>query len=173
MRLLGPRSIASLLKTALDVVYYGLYTLIFGAAAAAICLLSVPNLAGEVVRRLNISVNLSAGSQASMLIAFGISLAGYLLVMRWTRAIFRTLADGDVFHADNTIRLRSIGIALAVLEVFGYATRAVASGIFHMQFEPIYGLRAVTMWFLVLVVFVLAEVFKEGARLRRESDLTI
>jgi len=173
MRFLGPRSIASLLKTALDVVYYGLYTLIFGAAAAVICVLSVPNLASEVVRRLNIGAELSAGSQAVMLIAFGISLGGYLLVMRWTRAIFRTLADGDVFHADNTLRLRSIGIALAALEVFGYVARAVASGIFHLQFEPIYGLRAVTMWFLVLVVFVLAEVFKEGARLRREADLTI
>ena len=71
------------------------------------------------------------------------------------------------------MRLRSIGVALAALEVFGYAARAVASGFFHIEFEPIYGLRAVTMWFLVLVVFVLAEVFKEGARLRREADLTI
>jgi hypothetical protein len=31
----------------------------------------------------------------------------------------------------------------------------------------------VTTWFSVLVVFVLAEVFKEGARLRQEADLTI
>jgi hypothetical protein len=173
MRLLGPRSIASLLKTALDVVYYGLYTLIFGAAIAVVCVLSVPNLAAEVVRRLNIGANLSAGSQAVMLIAFAISLGGYLLVMRWTRAIFRTLAEGDVFHPDNTVRLRSIGVALAALEVFGYAARAFASGFLHIEFEPIYGLRAVTMWFLVLVVFVLAEVFKEGARLRHEADLTI
>ena len=30
-----------------------------------------------------------------------------------------------------------------------------------------------TAWFSVLVVFVLAEVFREGARLRREAELTI
>ena len=30
-----------------------------------------------------------------------------------------------------------------------------------------------TAWFAVLVVFVLAEVFREGARLRREAELTI
>ena len=30
-----------------------------------------------------------------------------------------------------------------------------------------------TAWFAVLVVFVLAEVFREGARLRRDSELTI
>ena len=36
----------------------------------------------------------------------------------------------------------------------------------HMGFNP-------TAWFAVLVVFVLAEVFREGARLRREAELTI
>jgi hypothetical protein len=30
-----------------------------------------------------------------------------------------------------------------------------------------------TTWFSVLVVFVLAEVFREGARLRSEAELTI
>jgi hypothetical protein len=32
---------------------------------------------------------------------------------------------------------------------------------------------SLTSWFSVLVVFVLAEVFREGARLRREAELTI
>ncbi|MGH6966531.1 MAG: DUF2975 domain-containing protein, partial [Phenylobacterium sp.] len=36
--------------------------------------------------------------------------------------------------------------------------------------EPNFNL---TSWFSVLVVFVLAEVFREGARLRREAELTI
>ena len=36
--------------------------------------------------------------------------------------------------------------------------------------EPNFNLTA---WFSVLVVFVLAEVFREGARLRREAELTI
>ena len=30
-----------------------------------------------------------------------------------------------------------------------------------------------TAWFAILVVFVLAEVFREGARLRREAELTV
>lgn len=173
MRFLGPRSISSLLKTALDVVYYGLYVLIFGTIIATVLLVSVPNLAAEVVRLLSISRALGTGSQASILLAFGISLAGYLLIMHWTRQIFRTLAEGDVFHPANTLRLRFIGFGLGALEIFGYLARMVASGVFHLHFEPIYGLRAVTTWFSVLVVFVLAEVFKEGARLRQEVDLTI
>ncbi len=173
MRFLGPRSISSLLKTALDVVYYGLYSLIAVVIVLAVCLVSVPNLAGSVMERMHISAELGPVSPALMFVMFGISLAGYLVIMHWTRMIFRTLAEGDVFNPANTIRLRWIGFGLGALEIFGYAARAVASGMFHMHFEPIYGLRAVTTWFSVLVVFVLAEVFKEGARLRQESDLTI
>ncbi len=173
MRFLGPRSISSLLKTALDVVYYGLFSLVFCAVLAAVALLSVPNLAAQVVQRMNISTNLGAGSQALIFLAFGVSLSGYLLIMHWTRQVFHTLAEGDVFHPDNTRRLRWIGFGLAALEIFGYLARAFAEGVFHLRFEPAYGLRAVTTWFSVMVVFVLAEVFKEGARLRHEADLTI
>jgi hypothetical protein len=173
MRFLGPRSISSLLKTALDVVYYGLAVLIAGVILAAVCLVSVPSLASEVVRRFNIATDLGAGAQAGVLVAFSLSLTGYMIIMHWMRQIFRTLAEGDAFHPANTQRLRWIGFGLGGLELFGYIFRAVAERLFHMHFEPVYGLRAVTTWFSVLVVFVLAEVFKEGARLRQESDLTI
>jgi hypothetical protein len=106
-------------------------------------------------------------------VVYALYLVGYLMIMHWTRQIFKTLAEGDVFHPDNTRRLRWIGFGLGGLEVFGYVLHLFAEGMFHLQFEPVYGLRAVTTWFSVLVVFVLAEVFKEGARLRQEADLTI
>ncbi|WAC47112.1 DUF2975 domain-containing protein [Asticcacaulis sp. ZE23SCel15] len=173
MRFLGPRSISSLLKTALDVVYFGLFGLIIGLVLATLSLLSVPTLATEVVTRLNVSVPLDAGSQAVLLLAFGISLGGYMIIMHWTRQVFRTLAEGDVFHPDNTRRLRWIGFGLGGLEVFGYAARFLVERAYGLHLEPVYGVRAVTTWFSVLVVFVLAEVFKEGARLRQEADLTI
>lgn len=173
MRFLGPRSISSLLKTALDVVYYGLYVVVAVTVLAALGLLVVPNLAIEVARPLNVVTHLSAASQALILLAFGVSLSGYVLIMHWTRQMLATLAEGNVFHPDNTSRLRWIGTGLAALEIFGYAARFVAESLFHVSFEPFYGLRAVTTWFAVLVVFVLAEVFKEGARLRKEADFTI
>ena len=173
MRFLGPRSISSLLKTALDVVYYGLYAVVAVTILAALGLLIVPNLAIEVARPLNVAAHLPAASQAVILLAFSISLGGYVLIMHWTRQVLATLAEGDVFHPDNTLRLRWIGFGLAGLELFGYVARFVAESLFQLKFEPFYGLRAVTAWFSVLVVFVLAEVFKEGARLRKEADLTI
>jgi len=173
MRFLGPRSISSLLKTALDVVYYGLFAMIVAVVIAALCLLSVPTLAAEVIARMQLSAEISGGQQAVLMLAFGVSLSGYLLIMRLTRQVFRTLAEGDVFHPDNTRRLRWIGFGLAGVELYSYASRALAESVLAMPVEPVYGMRAVTAWFSVLVVFVLAEVFKEGARLRAEANLTI
>lgn len=60
-----------------------------------------------------------------------------------------------------------------MLELYSYISRALAEAVLNMPVEPVYGMRAVTAWFSVLVVFVLAEVFKEGARLRAEANLTI
>ena len=60
---------------------------------------------------------------------------------------------------------------LAGLELGRYAfwgsAPAAAGG------EPRRAHLSLTAWFSVLVVFVLAEVFREGARLRREAELTI
>ncbi|MGZ3299146.1 MAG: DUF2975 domain-containing protein, partial [Asticcacaulis sp.] len=149
MRFLGPRSISSLLKTALDVVYFGLFTLVIGVFLAAICLVSIPSLASEVVRRLNIAITLGAGSQALIFLAFGVSLSGYLVITHWTRQVFHTLAEGNVFHPENTRRLRWIGFGLAGLEIFGYLARFFAESVLHLHFAPVYGLRAVTAWFSV------------------------
>lgn len=173
MRFLGPRSISSLLKTALDVVYYGLFAMIVAVVIAALCLLSVPTLAAEVMARMKVGAQINGSQQAMLMLAFGVSLSGYLLIMRWTRQVFRTLAEGDVFHPDNTLRLRWIGFGLAGVELYSYVSRALAEAVLNMPVEPVYGMRAVTAWFSVLVVFVLAEVFKEGARLRAEANLTI
>lgn len=173
MRFLGPRSIASLLKAAIDVVYYGLLALIIGTLVAIVCLIIVPNLSAQVVSRLPVGSDVGTAQLALMLIAFCVSLAGYMLITRWTRAVFTTLALGDAFHPDNTQRLRLIGFGMGGVELFNYLMRAAAEQLLGLHFEPAYGLRAVTTWFAVLLIFVLAEVFKEGARLRREADLTV
>lgn len=172
MRFLGPSSISSSLKAALDVIYYGLHIFIIVLVLAAACVLTVPNISRQVVQLMNITTEMRAGSQALMFAALAVELVGYLLIARWTRQVFRTLVEANVFHPDNISRLRWIGSGLAGVEVFGYVLRTAAESLMHIHFE-IDGLRAATTWFAVLVVFVMAEVFKEGARLRHEADLTI
>ena len=82
-----------------------------------------------------------------------------------------TLTAGDPFHPQNVRRLRLIGLMLGALEFGRYAIWAVAPMVRGVRdVRPNFNLTA---WFSVLVVFVLAEVFREGARLRREAELTI
>jgi len=177
MRFLGPRSISSLLKTALDVVYYGLFSVVISLAIIILALISVPTLAKNVLLHIAtlapLAQSLHIVTVALILLAYGISLSGYLVVMALTRQVFLTLAEGNVFHSDNTRRLRLMGFCLGGVEIFGYATRLFTEKVMHVPLGTGYGLRTVSAWFSILVVFVLAEVFREGAKLRKEADLTI
>jgi hypothetical protein len=86
-----------------------------------------------------------------------------------------TLVRGDPFHPDNVARLRWVGAAMVGLEAAAYGVRALVDqlGPRSAALRAGEGWFNPTAWFAVLVVFVLAEVFREGARLRRDSELTI
>lgn len=176
MRALGPGSVSSFLKIILDVVFGALWVLLCIVAlitVAAVLLSFNPDLladvtvnseAGEVLRRGPV---LAVG-----LAAFAVYCAGVLVIVGCLRRIFATLTAGDPFHPDNVARLRLIGLILAALELGRYALWAIGAWVLPgvTDVEPNFSLTA---WFSVLVVFVLAEVFREGARLRREAELTI
>jgi hypothetical protein len=175
MRALGPGSVSSFLKIILDVVFAALWigVAVLSLITLAALLLSFnPDLltgvqmGGEASEMLERGPVLTAG-----LAAAAIYLAGILVIVGSLRRIFMTLTAGDPFHPDNVARLRLIGLMLAGLELGRYAFWAVGALLPGVtRNEPGVGLTA---WFSVLVVFVLAEVFREGARLRREAELTI
>jgi len=106
------------------------------------------------------------------LAALSLYIAGVLIIVGRLRRVFSTLTAGDPFHPDNVRRLRVVGGMLALLELGRYPLAGAMAWLdprdsgAHISFNP-------TAWFAVLVVFVLAEVFREGARLRREAELTI
>jgi hypothetical protein len=175
MRALGPGSVSSFLKIILDVVYAALWIGVAGVAllALAALLFSVnpdilPNVslsaeAAEMTRR--------GPMLAGGLLAAGLYMAGVLVIVASLRRIFATLTAGDPFHPDNVARLRLIGLMLGGLELGRYVIWGVGAWLPGVnRVEPNFSLTA---WFSVLVVFVLAEVFREGARLRREAELTI
>lgn len=174
MRALGPGSVSSFLKIILDVVYVVVWIvlvcLLLTGMAAALFTFN-PGMIDDV--------SLSSGRLAAelpartlSLLAYALNFAGVLIIAGALRRIFVTLTAGDPFHPDNVRRLRLIGIVLAALELGRYLVWAV--GIWLLagaaQGRPN---SSLTAWFSVLVVFVLAEVFREGARLRREAELTI
>ena len=174
MRALGPGSVSSFLKIILDVVYAALW-IALGAVGlmilAALLLSFNPDLLPAVRSPEANTLVRSGPSYALALLVGGAFVASVLVIVDQLRRIFVTLTAGDPFHPQNVRRLRLIGVMLAVLELGRYAAWGMkplmpaVSGV-DTHFN-------LTAWFSVLVVFVLAEVFREGARLRREAELTI
>lgn len=176
MRAMGPGSVSSFLKIILDVVYYALIV-----GLGALVLFTIGGLLlsfnPELIKGINISGDggrISAkGPMLVAVLVYGLLYVGALLaIVRHLRRVFATLTAGDPFHPDNIKRLRLVGFVLAGMEIGRYCFQAVLTAIAPEADKTLDGVNFTT-WFAVLVVFVLAEVFREGARLRREAELTI
>jgi hypothetical protein len=174
MRALGPGSVSSFLKIILDVVFAALW---IGLGAVALALLAAllfsfnPDLFPAMLGPNVATVARRGPLLAGVLLGFGLSIGGVLVIVHSLRRIFMTLTAGDPFHPFNVQRLRLIGLMLAALELGRYAVWGMSPFLpWVKDVKPNFSLTA---WFSVLVVFVLAEVFREGARLRREAELTI
>jgi hypothetical protein len=179
MRALGPGSVSSFLKIILDVVYVALCIsiLLIGVGMVASLLFDLnPALFSQAIRSgLTAGDSLSGPEIAAELLGAGLYAAGVLVIVGALRRIFVTLTTGDPFHPRNVSRLRLIGVmlaALGLLEMARYPMTLLDSRLAAHEAHQAGGLN-LTTWFAVLVVFVLAEVFREGARLRREAELTI
>lgn len=176
MRALGPGSVSSFLKIILDVVYVAL-SIGVGLVGVLMFAALLMSFNPELIASLSLSAEgarvISRGPVlVGGLLAAALYMAGLLVIVARLRQIFATLTAGDPFHPDNVLRLRVIGLTLGSLELVRYAVRAAGDWLDLGQTKESQGL-SLTAWFSVLVVFVLAEVFREGARLRREAELTI
>ena len=182
MRTIGPGSIASLLKIALDVAYMVLWaSLVAIVFAAAAGLLALPFLATHL--DLNGTLNGTRTDAAAalrhwpMLLAAAVAVAAYvgvlLVIFFRLRQVFATLILGDPFRPENVGRLRIVALGLIALEVTGYLVRLALVWAIPDREDSVDFSINFSGWFAILVVFVLAEVLREGARLRRDAELTI
>lgn len=176
MRALGPGSVSSLLKIALDVAYWLLWAVAGAALLGLVSAFFIP------LDDISVTVDDAAGLRevplSRVLLVFGLAagalyFGGFVVILHRLRRIFRTLTIGDPFQPDNVRRLREIGLVLAVVTGGSFLSQMVmariAPGVVTAQGVS----DLLTPVFSILVVFVLAEVFREGARLRHESELTI
>ena len=86
--------------------------------------------------------------------------------------IVRTVDLGDPFVPENAARLKTIAWALLVVQVlhlvFGVMVRIAAEANADMSWS-----FSITGWLAVLLLFVLARVFAEGARIRGDLEAMI
>ena len=181
MRALGPGSVSSLLKVGLDLVYFVLWIALAGLIIGVVLTLVLAPLIP--VDQLDFSINGRSDPETVrrfvrgpaiplVLAAFAAYMTGMVIIVGRLRRVFETLTRGDPFQPLNVKRLRVVGVTLIALEIWNHSVPQLLRRLIPGQ-EPGDRDASLSGWFAILVVFVLAEVFREGARLRREAELTI
>jgi hypothetical protein len=198
MKALGRGSIASYLEIALNVVWVILWIafagLVLGALAYAVVtvLVSTGTLPATVLEGgrghvnnggLRASFDLDAGLAWQLvvpaLLAALVAVAGGLIIVRRLKLLFESFRSAEPFRKTNATHLRVIWVTMIVIELSRYALMALTGVLIAAFGEPPgtdwkFNVNVNLMtWAAILVLIVLAEVFREGARLREEQELTI
>lgn len=115
----------------------------------------------------------------STLLLAGIGTAGGLVIVWRLRKLFDTFLSGEPFRRENAYHLRIIWITMLAVEI----SRLVLMGVFGVLIRVLGGPDLITRprggdfsimtWSAILILIVLAEIFREGARLKEEQELTI
>lgn len=111
------------------------------------------------------------GQLVGALIGALIFFTGFAYVIDQLRNILETLADGDPFVPENAPRLNRIAIAIAMIEIVRNFATFLTSALLSLGGVTVRIDFAV--WGAVIVLLTLAQVFKEGTRLREEQKMTI
>jgi hypothetical protein len=95
-------------------------------------------------------------------------------VLIWIRAIVDTVSLGDPFVKANAARLQRIAWAVLVLQLMHHAVGAIAASVSTpaAPFDVNWSF-SLTPWVAVLLLFVLARVFEQGAQMREELEGTV
>lgn len=162
------RSIASVLNVLLLILAYALAITLLVVGGVGLLGLIEPNYIYRLVEEGLIESGVERSAiPINFVLGFCSILAVLLLTLR-LRDVLRTVAKGEPFHPDNPRRLRLVALFLAAVSAINLAADIL------VKTNP--DERAdfdLTAWISVLIVFVLAEVFREGARLRAEAELTV
>lgn len=185
MKALGKGSIASIIKVILHVVGVILWIALVCVAVAAIAYA----VAVGLMLSGTIALNLPGDGPWDQMVwhivgpalfvgAFYIG--GAILIVRRLLKLFESFTSGEPFKRENAGHLRVIWITMLVMEISRYVFGAIVLTLIVTFGLPNDGEANVSgegfdlmPWLSILVLIVLAEVFREGARLREEQELTI
>lgn len=116
---------------------------------------------------------------APALIAGAVAIGGSLVIVWRLRQLFANITTGEPFNRDNANHLRVIGFTMMVMELARYVI-AGAVILWLINFgQPTTRTLKVDVdinwmtWGAIAILIVFAEVFREGARLKEEQELTI
>lgn len=99
-----------------------------------------------------------------------------LYVIRQMLGVLENVKNGDSFARDNGLRLRQMGRAGVIAQLSVYGVWILAGLIALAGLAEVEGMTVVISpapWVAILLAFALAIVFRDGADLKEEQDLTV
>ena len=199
MKVLGRGSIASWLEMALNVVSVILWIALIGVVVGAIAFVVIMGLmaAGVIPATLfqgghghvahgadaDITFTMDKGMAWQVLgptlLTAVVAVSGGLIIVNRLKRLFASFRSAEPFRKENATHLRVIWVTMTAIELCRYALLAL-TGLLIAAFGAPAGVDVsfnlhvnLMTWVAILVIIVLAEVFREGARLREEQDLTV
>ena len=149
--------------------------LLFGGLMVGFFTLSV--VAGDFVMR---AISLEGGNPETLLqgmrtvlVIFIVSIGVTHILLTQLRAIVESVRVGEAFVVGNARRLRTMAWALFGLEVLKGAIAGVAARTLSGTGVDMRSDFTITPWLAILLLFVLAQVFEDGAGMRDDLRGTV
>ena len=174
MKLIGRRSVASVLRWMLGFANVFVTLAVVLTALMLLASLVMPDFATGFIDGL--AENDDAGvrplllnERATYLAAFVATLSTWWILNR-LRRMFLAVNQGDAFERANVGRLQGVGCGLIGVEISAAILAfTVPEGIISdLDYQVDLG-----AWLGILIVFMLAEVFRQGAAMRDDQQMTV
>jgi hypothetical protein len=172
MKAIGKYSLASLLAWGLHAARIVILCAVVGLGIAAIVTPFLPFIAPALDGLPGVSVgsdlDISGGDYVEMMNHF-VTFSVMLFIVNRLLEILRTLRLGSPFAKENARRFRQVGFALLLGEGAKIAF-LILSELFDADVDLDFEFMT---WIAMMAVFVLAEVFRQGSKMKEEQDLTV
>lgn len=202
MKALGKGSIASIVRVGLVIAWYALWVaavaILVGGIGYGVILTLIANgsidpalleggagnadLGGGSGGDFNVTYDQPGGGTwpvvVPALMIAAVAVAGSLVIVWRLRKLFDSFSSGEPFRRENATHLRVIWITMLIIEVSRYVLMGLTGVLLARYGGPDVDANYTfaidfSTWMSILILIVLAEVFREGARLKEEQELTI
>lgn len=173
MKLIGRRSVASALRWVLGFVNIFVTVAVVATGLLLLASLIAPDFGAGFVDDLADNEagwrSLLLNQPATFLAAFVANLTTWWVLNR-LRRMFLAVNQGDAFERANVGRLQGIGLGLIGVQISAFILAwTVPEGVIdNLDYSVDLG-----AWLGILIVFMLAEVFRQGAAMRDDQQMTV
>ena len=174
MKLIGKRSAASGLRWVLGLANIFIMLGAIGITVVLALSIIIPDFGAGVVEGLNVKHDLNNNIEiAGRLTLLGAALAVGLTwwIINRLRRILLAVNHGDAFEPANVGRLQAVGFSLLGIQLTALMLSVVAP--ISIGESPADYDLSLGSWLGILVVFILAEVFRQGSAMRDEQLTTV